>query len=308
MKLAAIAFHVDSLNEAYDFPEGYRDPTFHEIGERFMKLADEYQFRATCFVIGRDLLKKDQQKSVQGWAKKGHEIASHSFSHLYNLGSLSEAAIREEISRAQQEIVKAVGVSPKGFVSPNWSASPRLLKIVQEMGYSYDASLFPSWLRVPATVKMYLNCLQAGNGRAFRIINQNNFGYSLWGSRQPKVVNDLVLLPLPANRYRIGTWHTLSFMFGQNTHERILKSALADTEFFYYVLHPADIMDPKEVDPSRPTNLARLDVSLEKKMTMIRRSLDIITQDGRRLVTMSELAQAAKARLETSATDLRQAS
>lgn len=297
MKFAGIAFHVDSLNEAYDFPPDYEDPTFTSIADRFLGLADEFNFKATCFVIGRDLEKQAHRQAVSNWSNKGHEIASHSYTHLYNFGALSEEVIRKEIAKTHEAIINTVGIAPLGFVAPNWSSSRRHLEIVQDFGYSYDASLFPSWLRFPATLKMYANCLAAGNGRSFTIINQRDMGYALAGTRKPQILKEkdkeLVLLPLPSNRFRVGCWHTLAFMFGQKTHEKILKSCLEDCEYFYYVLHPGDLIDPKEVDTSRPSNLARLDVSLEKKMSLIRSSLEIIAKSGRKIFTMAELAKAA---------------
>ena len=56
MSFASIALHVDSLAEAYGYPEGYDDPTFSEIASRFFEISERYQFRYSTFLRIQDAI------------------------------------------------------------------------------------------------------------------------------------------------------------------------------------------------------------------------------------------------------------
>ena len=96
MQFAAVSVNFDSLGEAYGFPENFRDPTFFEISERLLSLSRKYDFPYTIFVIGKDLEKPENRERVGQWAREGHEIGNHSWSHPLNLGALPPARVREE--------------------------------------------------------------------------------------------------------------------------------------------------------------------------------------------------------------------
>ena len=59
-------------------PKSYRDPSFFEVADRFLLLAEKYSFKLTIFVIGRDLENPLNQEAVKKWAAMGHEIGNHS--------------------------------------------------------------------------------------------------------------------------------------------------------------------------------------------------------------------------------------
>ena len=96
-------------------------------------------------------------------------------------------------------------------------------------------------------------------------------------------------MPLPTNRYRMACWHTLAFEFGWNVYEKILRSCLKEVDAFYYLIHPADLMDTRDLK-SGMTHLERLKTPLETKRKYLERSIEIILESGRKIVTMEELA------------------
>ena len=55
MKYAAMNINFDSLGEAYGFPEGWRDPSFHEVADRLLDIADRYGFKYSIYIIAKDL-------------------------------------------------------------------------------------------------------------------------------------------------------------------------------------------------------------------------------------------------------------
>ena len=41
---AAVALHLDSMAQAAGYPEGYVDPTYRQVMDRFLELGREFQF------------------------------------------------------------------------------------------------------------------------------------------------------------------------------------------------------------------------------------------------------------------------
>lgn len=106
MKYADININFDSLGEAYGFPTDYHDPSFFEVAERFMSLAQKYNFKYSIYIIGKDLEKPENQAVVKAWAEEGHEIGNHSWSHPLNLGSLPLEQLHQEVLLSHQIITK----------------------------------------------------------------------------------------------------------------------------------------------------------------------------------------------------------
>ena len=235
MKYAAININFDSLGEAYDFPSDYKDPSFGKIAKMFMKIAEKHNFKYSIYVIGKDLEKQENRCKVREWAKCGHEIGNHSWSHPLNLGALPKSQQYEEVKRAHDIISETIGKEPKGFIAPGWSTSIKLLKILINLGYDYDTSNFPSILMYPSLFKMLYNNI--GDGRFYSIINRKDLLYPIFATRKSHVnkwnSKDIVSMPLPTNKFRIACWHTGAFVFGWNLHKKILKSCLNEIQYFY---------------------------------------------------------------------------
>ena len=295
MKYAAINLNLDSLGEAYSFPYGYKDPTFFEVSERFFKIAKEYKFKYSIYVLGKDLEKPENRERVKEWAAQGHEIGNHSWSHPQNLGAMNKSKIRREVELAHKIITETVGYEPKGFIAPGWCTSSDLVKVLMELNYTYDTSGFPSWLMLLGLLKMLLNHMN-NSRRLVKILHRKDFLYWLCGPRNPyrtesTTSHGITMLPLPTNKYRVACWHTLVFMFGWKIHERILKSCLEEVDAFYYLIHPADLIDEKDLIPGRKISLERLKTPLELKQQYLERSIKIILESGRKIITMEELAR-----------------
>ncbi len=54
-------------------------------------------------------------------------------------------------------MIKNTGIEPKGFISPCWSTSAKLVEFLLELEYSYDTSAFPSFLLYPMVANIALN-------------------------------------------------------------------------------------------------------------------------------------------------------
>jgi len=73
-------------------------------------------------------------------------------------------------------------------------------------------------------------------------------------------------------------------------HRAILQSCLKEIEFFYYLVHPADLIAPEDVDASRPIYHERVHVPLAAKLELFERSIALILESGRQIITMDALA------------------
>lgn len=285
---ASISLNFDSFAEATGFPDNYRDPTFFEIADRFLEIADEYGFKYSIYVVGRDLEKAEHRKRVVEWEKAGHEIGNHSWSHYLDLGALKPEEIRSEISKTHELLSEILEKPPVGFISPAWNGSKALRQALVELGYTYDTSVFPSWLMFPTLAKMFINHI--GNPKLKRILHRKDFHQMIWGNPEANYRDEICLFPLPTNRTRIACWHTLAFMFGRSLHKRLLRSTLTARDTFYYLVHPADLSAPEDPLPSGHT-LERVDTPLQKKVDILRESIELILDSGRKIVPLRDLVE-----------------
>src|SRR5664279_1024501 len=105
------------------------------LGELFAR----HGISATLFTVGRDLEDDAEGRGILAdLAKAGHEIASHSYSHPYNLVRLSRDNMAGEIDRAQSVIAEACGKAPVGFRAPGYEISAQLIELLCERGFRYD--------------------------------------------------------------------------------------------------------------------------------------------------------------------------
>jgi hypothetical protein len=293
---ASININFDSLAEAYGFPLEFNDNSFTDIAKRFFELADKYNFKYTIFVVGKDLENPRNARQVGKWVADGHEIGNHSYSHRRDIGVLSEKDTRDEIEKAHNIILKTTGVRPQGFISPSWASSRWITKTLLELDYLYDTSYHPSWLLYLMDIKNLINHL--GDKRMISVIKRKDFHIPILGHRQifNRHLNGkcIKVLPLPtSSRFRVSCWHTTGFVFGQRFQKILVKDCLRTIKAFYYLIHPADLIGPEDLDPARTLHLERMKVPLKEKVAYLESMLKIILDSGRKIVPMKELAARA---------------
>ncbi|NYD50577.1 peptidoglycan/xylan/chitin deacetylase (PgdA/CDA1 family) [Actinomadura luteofluorescens] len=87
--------------------------------------------RATFFIVGENAARHPEL--VRRELEAGHEIADHSYTHA-DLGRASKKKIMAELTRTQDAIRRASGVTPVLLRPPYGSTSERLTKITRELG------------------------------------------------------------------------------------------------------------------------------------------------------------------------------
>ena len=110
---------------------------------RLLDLFDEYQVRATFFVLA--WVAERHPAIVAEIVRRGHEVASHGYGHelVYNL---TPEAFRADIRRAKQVLEDAGGQPVAGYRAPSYSITAKsmwALDVLIEEGYRYDSSIFP---------------------------------------------------------------------------------------------------------------------------------------------------------------------
>ena len=142
--ILCVNIDVDSLRlyrAIHSLPERAEGSEVYKAGVvRFMDLLDSLKIPGTIFSIAADLL-PDAKRILQDAVSRGHEVASHSLSHPYDLFKLEDPSVELEYSR--QKLQDATGSDILGFRSPGYNLSPDLLANIV-LHYKYDSSVLPS--------------------------------------------------------------------------------------------------------------------------------------------------------------------
>lgn len=111
--------------------------------ERIAALLEEYQSRATFFVLGSVV--EQMAPLLRRLTERGHEIACHGYGHQH-LARLNPQELRDDLHRSRRIIEDAVGVRVLGYRAPTFSvtrATAWALDVISAEGFEYDASIFP---------------------------------------------------------------------------------------------------------------------------------------------------------------------
>lgn len=119
------------------------DPILATALPRMLEIFDDIDLRATLFCVGRDLAEPQVGNLLAAAHGAGHELASHSFSHFYDLRSRDRGTITDEIVRCEQAIEALSGDRPRGFRTPGYNIGPSIAGVLAERGYLYDSSILP---------------------------------------------------------------------------------------------------------------------------------------------------------------------
>jgi polysaccharide deacetylase family protein (PEP-CTERM system associated) len=110
---------------------------------KILDLLERCHCTATFFMLGS--VAESEPELVPMIAAKGHEIASHGYSHTL-LTDMIPQQFCDELQRTSEILIKQTGRRPIGYRAPQWSV-PRggnwMDNILSEQGYLYDSSRNP---------------------------------------------------------------------------------------------------------------------------------------------------------------------
>lgn len=145
-----LSFDVEEAHHALNMwgvtpPDTWNDqPTRVEaVVDRILALLDEFDVRATFFVLG--LVVERTPQVVRRIVDAGHELASHGYSHRM-AGDLGPDGFEQDVVRARGLLQDAGGVAVEGFRASTFSigrGTRWALPVLARSGYTWDSSVFP---------------------------------------------------------------------------------------------------------------------------------------------------------------------
>ena len=137
-------FHVSAFAKSLNRKDWDKHPLRVEKNtHRLLDLFDEAQVKATFFVLG--WVADRNRGLIKEIAERGHEVASHGYSHqlIYNQ---TQDVFREETIRSKSLLEDIVQMPVRGYRAASYSITKNslwALDIIAEAGFDYDSSIFP---------------------------------------------------------------------------------------------------------------------------------------------------------------------
>ncbi len=152
-KICVLSVDLDPLTAYYEIhglgdpPRQVRHTIMKNALPRFEEALAEWKIPATFFIVGQELeAQPEMQTTLKRLVATGCELGNHTFNHPYDLGSLPEQVIEEEIRGAHDAIATLIGPehAPRGFRAPGYFINEKVARVLANLNYSYDTSMFPS--------------------------------------------------------------------------------------------------------------------------------------------------------------------
>ncbi len=137
-------FQVENLRpwfplESWPSQELRIEGSTHRILELLSRKKDHSgrPVQSTFFVLG--WLARRMPSLVREIRDAGHEVASHGDNHQL-CSDQPEEELLQDLARSKALLEDILGSRVCGYRAPSFSVSPRILELIREAGYSYDAS------------------------------------------------------------------------------------------------------------------------------------------------------------------------
>ena len=141
------------LDDEWSYMRTRGDPAWREypsylaqVVPRILEFLDNRNLKITFFVVGKDAEAPANRHIFEALVEHGHAIANHSYHHEPWLHLFSAEELSTELEKAETAIEQATGVKVDGFRGPGYSFSATTLRVLEQRGYRYDATTFPSAL------------------------------------------------------------------------------------------------------------------------------------------------------------------
>ena len=106
---------------------------------RVVQLLDKNRIPATFFVPSVSLQLAPEMAGVIKQSGR-HEFGVHGWIHEMN-ATLPDSAERALLTKAIAELTRLTGTKPTGYRAPSWNFSPNTLRILREIGFTYESSM-----------------------------------------------------------------------------------------------------------------------------------------------------------------------
>ncbi len=137
-------YHVAAFSNVIDVQKWPEYPSRVEHNtQRILEIFDENAMKATFFVLG--WVAERFPGLVKEIADRGHEVASHGYSHQL-IYSQTPEVFREETRRSKEILEEIVQRPVLGYRAASYSITTNsiwALDILADLGFTWDSSIFP---------------------------------------------------------------------------------------------------------------------------------------------------------------------
>lgn len=274
---------------------------------RLLDFCERLGIRMTLFVVAGDLQFDEAVTALRRAAAAGHELASHTLRHPYHLRELSESGIAEEMDEAARWMEESLGVRPLGFRTPGYNLDSRILALLAERGYRYDASVFPCppYFAAKAAVMARMAAKGQPTGSAANdpmalLAPISPYRPSRWGFwRRGDRKHSLPLWEIPCGVMpvtRLPVIGTTICALPEGGARTLARCFRAGQRYLSVAIHAIDFMDQHDrgVQPILVAKQPDLRRSWEQKQASLAAFLETLAQTHR-AVTLLEMADALDA-------------
>jgi hypothetical protein len=297
MRVCSVTVDVDSLCSNFKgFGLKKGEYSYHEF-ERGIQTVLEfftvYNVRATFFFVARDLEVAKNARLIPEVTSRGHEIASHSYSHPQGFRFISVEQKEYEITASKRILQEISGQEVIGFRSPGWNISDDTLPILRKTGYRYDSSVFPTSIAWILKLLHYWAMRKRGRltkttlGHLYYAFSPSTPYHASETRLGLRGSSEFIEFPVQvAGFFRLpffATFHLSKPLFIMKGYDAIKTDKIIN-----YQMHLSDFVDygeqafdgelPRESGSYMPFSLK---MKLSEKMRIWRRVFDLISQDYR---------------------------
>ena len=242
---------------------------------RLLDVFARHGLRATLFTVGRDA--PEHAAVLQRAVREGHEIASHTQTHPMRFAGLLEKRKRRELNESRDALEQAAGCKVIGFRAPNFDMADRVVPLLVEAGYRYDASAYPTPVLMASRAVLATKSAHPPSVLAMLpwpfTWRREPYDWSVRGA----TVREFPLAVTPG--LRLPVYHTLRYFTDESRFLANLDGFARRGETLSYALHGVDALGSAEdhVDPrlGKHPGMAR---TLAAKLALLDSTLAAIAQ------------------------------
>ncbi|MFC5652695.1 polysaccharide deacetylase family protein [Paenibacillus solisilvae] len=112
----------------------FDDGPYPETTNPILDLLKQYHAKATFFVVGNRV--ELYPETIKREIAEGHELANHTYNHLYFRAAMNPLTIQSEILKTEQSIQQITGKKPLLFRPPGGFYNEQMLGISKKLGYT----------------------------------------------------------------------------------------------------------------------------------------------------------------------------
>jgi len=224
-------------------------------------------------------------------ANDGHEIANHSWVHMIGLTRIKEREnLLNQITLSRDHLQRAGLPEPVGFRAPGYDVDERIIDLLRELGYWYDASILPTKLspvmRVADAVlarKIQLDKRQFGRLRYAKAPREpyNPTSNAIQVPEQSFNPDELVEFPVGTlGPLGLPLTGSLIFAKGGRSVALDLRRLALEQKSVMVLLHGIDLVDCSRpiIFPGRTPRVGGFDMSYDQKLKQLLPVVEALTE------------------------------